>query len=174
MKPPKIQLLRLNPSHLDELVLISRETFIDAFASQNDPIHFQQYTDRAFASEQILSELENPNSEFYFLKNNDTTVGYIKINTGAAQNEYQEDVGMELERIYVLPAYQGKGLGKLVLDEVIDIAIAKAKSYVWLGVWDQNTRAIDFYERHGFERVGEHDFYLGEERQTDYLMKKSL
>lgn len=169
-----IHLSPVNSTHLDKLVQISRQTFVDAFASQNNPVYFQQYVDRAFAKEQISRELENLNSEFYFLKNHDETVGYIKINTGAAQNEYQEKAGMELERIYVLPAYQGKGLGKLALEKVIDIASAKGKSYVWLGVWDQNTGAIDFYKRHGFEIVGEHDFYMGEERQTDYLMRRNL
>jgi len=56
----------------------------------------------------------------------------------------------------------------------LEIARKKQKQFIWLGVWEKNKRAIDFYTRWGFEKFGEWDFLLGNDLQRDWLMKKAL
>ncbi len=156
---------------LEELIEISKSTFITAFEKDNDPSDFKEYIEKAFSEKQITKELTNPNSTFYFVYKKNVLVAYIKLNTGDAQNEFQNDDSVELERIYVLKEFQGQQIGKHILEEVIQIAKEKKVNFLWLGVWEENKGAIKFYERYGFQKTGTHPYYVGNDKQTDWLMK---
>lgn len=159
-------------SDLEMLQSISKETFISTFEKDNNPVDFQEYVEKAFDREKLKRELENPNSRFYFLFLNDTLVGYFKLNLGAAQTEIRDGNSMELERIYILAEHQGKKLGRLILDTAISFSRNEpGVNYLWLGVWENNQRAIGFYQKNGFRKFGKHFFYIGKDRQTDYLMR---
>lgn len=60
------------------------------------------------------------------------------------------------------------------MQQAIQIAKANHKHKVWLGVWEHNEPAKDFYAKLGFEQFSAHDFVMGDDRQTDLLMIKSL
>jgi len=93
------------------------------------------------------------------------------LNWGAAQTELTDPTAFEIERIYVLKPYLGKGMGNFLMDAALEIAYKMKPSYVWLGVWEKNERAIRFYEKYGFKVFGSHLFSLGNDIQTDLLMK---
>lgn len=156
---------------LEALVEISLKTFVDAFEKDNNPEDFRDYINVAFAEKTILEQLSNPNSSFYFLYLDQQLAGYYKLNEYDAQSELMADDIMELERIYVLSAFQNKGLGAFMLNEAIQIAINKKKKSLWLGVWQENNEAVRFYEKHGFVKFGTHPYYIGKDRQTDWLMQ---
>jgi ribosomal protein S18 acetylase RimI-like enzyme len=80
---------------------------------------------------------------------------------------------LEIERIYVLGQYQSKKVGQLLFEKAIETAKQLSASYIWLGVWEENSRAISFYKRNGFEVFDKHVFKLGEEEQTDLMMKRA-
>ena len=101
-------------------------------------------------------------------------VGYIKLNTQAAQTEAVDSNALEIERIYVVKEQQGKSIGQVLLQKALSIAKELQSNCVWLGVWDQNIRAIRFYERWGFKAFTTHKFVLGTEIQTDVMMKLEL
>jgi ribosomal protein S18 acetylase RimI-like enzyme len=100
--------------------------------------------------------------------------GYIKLNESEAQTDINDPNSMELERIYLKQPYQGKGLGKTLLNYAVNIAAENDKLYIWLGVWEKNTKAIQFYKRNGFYKIDTHPFIMGSEEQTDFIMKKDL
>ena len=156
---------------LDDLVEISRVTFVDAFEKVNNPEDFRNYLSKAFSIEKIKSELLDSNTQFYFAYLNDSLVGYFKLNEREAQTESFEDNTLELERIYVLQHFQGKQIGKAMLYKAIAIARSKKASFLWLGVWEKNKEAIKFYERYGFKKFMTHPYLIGKDRQTDWLMK---
>lgn len=156
------------------LTAISRETFIAAFETDNNPDDFKTYIDSAFNERQIKSELLDVNSEFYFVYRDTDLVGYFKINENEAQAEPFGSNALELSRIYVLRPFQGQQLGHQILLEIIDIAIRKQKTNLWLGVWERNIRAIHFYERHRFKKFDTHSFYIGNDKQTDWIMHLDL
>lgn len=165
------RLQKCSSSELDELVGISRKTFVDAFEKFNDPSDFKAYIAFAFNRKKILSELINDNSAFYFVYQRESLVGYFKLNSGGAQTDLKLEESIELERIYVLEEFQGKKAGQWMLDQAIDLAITDQKKFLWLGVWQKNKRAIRFYEKHGFVKFGTHPYYIGQDKQTDWLMK---
>jgi len=170
--PVKFQLVC--PSVTEELLLLSRKTFYDAFEHLNNKDDFEAYTSVAFTYDKLLSEVENQHSQFYFALIDDEKVGYIKLNYSSAQTEFKDENAMEIERIYVLASQQGKKIGNQLLDFAINKAIDEKLQYIWLGVWEHNLAAQRFYERNGFKAFGSHKFLVGSDEQTDILMKKEL
>lgn len=156
---------------LSKLKYLSRRTFYATFAGVNTQENMQLYDDQHFSDEQLRSEIENPDSRFFFAMFGAEAQGYIKINKGIAQTVLPNDGGMEIERIYVDQSLKGKGIGKLLLEKTILIAKVSGTEYIWLGVWEHNESAIRFYEKNGFREYGQHIFQLGNDNQTDILMK---
>jgi ribosomal protein S18 acetylase RimI-like enzyme len=101
-------------------------------------------------------------------------IGYLKINFGLAQTDFKEDDSIEIERIYVLSEFHGKEVGKKLLDKALEISKEKKAKTLWLGVWEKNYKAIRFYLKNGFVEFGNHPFILGDDIQTDILMKLQL
>ena len=170
-----IQIVPVLISDADALLELSLSTFLDFFGPPvNEQKNLDAYTSVAFTPEKVLSELNNPDSQFYFAKDGDEFAGYIKLNYNAAQNEFIDPQAVEVERIYVARAHHKKQIGSQLINFAIDIALDKKLDYIWLGVWEHNHRAIAFYERNGFQIFSKHDFVLGDDVQTDLLMKRGL
>ncbi len=162
---------------LDQLKLLRElciETFKETYESQNTKSNFENYLESNFNEIQLKKELENSLSEFYIITFNETPAGYLKVNIGDAQTEIQDQNGLEIERIYILRAFQGKKLGQSLFEKAVERAKFHKTDFLWLGVWDQNTNAIGFYERNGFTTFDTHVFKLGEDIQTDLMMRFSL
>lgn len=156
------------------LLDLSKTTFFDFFGPLNDVANMEAYASVAFTSQKILAELINRDSEFYFAMLNDEVVGYLKLNFNDAQTEFQDEKALEVERIYVSRQHHKKHIGQQLLTFAIDTGIEKQLEYIWLGVWEHNTNAIGFYQHNGFEVFSSHEFLLGDDKQTDLLMKKIL
>lgn len=159
---------------LQALQEIARTTFAEAFSARNAAADMEKYLDENFSLEKLSAELENPESLFFFAEVSHKEAGYLKVNWGAAQAESLPGKTLEIERIYVLPAYQGKGIGKALFEKACSIAQEKKMDAIWLGVWEKNTSAIRFYRKHGFVEFGKHLFRLGDDIQTDLLMKLEI
>lgn len=159
---------------IEELVDISRTTFDETFRAQITEENMKAYMDSAFSRDKLIKELENEESEFFFAYLNDSVIGYFKINSSGAQTDVYDKLSLELERFYLLKEYIGKNFGKQMLKKVINLAGKKNVKYIWLGVWEKNYRALNFYCKNGFIRFGEHFFVMGEDKQVDYLMRLDL
>lgn len=166
--------IRVNSDHLKDLQRISKTTFKESFGEQNTAEDIEKYLSEKFSEKQLLSELDNPESEFYFAQYNGETIGYLKLNSGQAQTELKEEKGLEIERIYVSNKFIGKGIGKHLFKLTIEIAHQRETEYIWLGVWEKNERALNFYHKNGFVEFDKHKFVLGDDQQTDILMKLEL
>ncbi len=170
--------LHIIPVELKEdqkLLDIGRETFYNSFGPPiNSEKDIQDYLNKKFTLKQINRELEDPNSEFYFAKISSQIVGYLKVNYGNAQTEKIKGNSLEIERIYVIKALQGKKIGLQLFKKALTLAQSKKLNYIWLGVWEENTRAIKFYERNGFKAFDVHPFILGTSVQKDVMMKLNI
>lgn len=153
---------------------ISRETFQETFADSNTQENMERYLRENLTHEKLGSEIANPDSSFYFAEIDTNVQGYLKINSGNAQSEKISDRSIEIERIYVSAEHHGKGVGKMLLDHAMTIALEKNADQVWLGVWENNLRAIAFYRKNGFEGFDQHVFMLGDDKQTDILMRRYI
>ena len=171
---PKIKIKKATISYLQIIQEISKQTFIETFANVNTPENMENYIRKNFNSKQVASEINNPESSFYLATLDTKTIGYLKLNFGNAQKETVNNQAIEIQRIYVLKAFIGKKLGQLLLDEAINIAHKSGVEYLWLGVWEENHRALQFYSKNGFVEFDKHIFILGKEQQTDLLLKLKI
>ncbi len=169
-----IKLKEAGSQDIEQLQQIGRQTFYETFIEWNTEENVRMYIDESFATERLAAELKDTNSEFWLAADNGRVIGYLKVNSGHAQTELQDDRAIEIERIYVLKEYQGKGVAQLLYNKAIQIATIKEAEYVWLGVWENNLRAINFYRKNGFFVFDEHPFRMGKEVQTDLMMKLPL
>lgn len=159
---------------LEELRNIAYQTFDETIRAQNKKENIDNYLLRTFTKEKVLKEFQNPNSFFYFIFHKESLAGYLKLNIQDAQTECYEGNNLEIERIYILNQFQKLGLGKQLYDKSIEVAKALSCDHIWLGVWEKNYNAIAFYEKLGFEKIDAHSFYMGDEKQIDYIMMKHL
>jgi ribosomal protein S18 acetylase RimI-like enzyme len=170
----ELSFIEVTSKDVDQLRRMAIDTFYTAYLHNNDAVQMKQYVDASFCKHQLLKEIENVHSDFFFAIKDDTAVGYMKVNYAEAQIVMHDINAIELERIYVRHEHQAQGIGHVLLEKTIDIAKNREAPYVWLGVWEKNTKAIHFYKRHGFVKFGRHPFVLGEEKQIDILMKYEL
>lgn len=161
-------------NEIDLLQKIGRQTFSETFSDVNTVENMNKYLEEGFAKEKLAAELNNPNSAFYFAVADQQVIGYLKLNVGSSQTEMQDDKALEIERIYVVKEYHGKKVGQLLYEKAIQVAREKNVDYVWLGVWEENQRALQFYKKNGFVAFDKHLFKLGNDEQTDIMMKFQL
>lgn len=145
-----IKISKVTSADISQLHAISRQTFDETFADHNTADDMQKYLDNNLSTNKLTNELIDPNSEFYFALVNNKVIGYLKINHGQAQTELKDKSSLEIERIYVLKDFHGKRVGQVLYNKAIDIATQTNAEYVWLGVWEKNPRAINFYKKNGF------------------------
>jgi ribosomal protein S18 acetylase RimI-like enzyme len=169
-----INLRKVTLKDIDQYREISRQTFFETFSARNTQENMNKYLEEEFSIEKLTAELNNSDSEVYFAELDGNVIGYLKLNFGQSQTELQDDGALEIERIYVLKDFHGKKVAQILYQKALQIAKQKGADYVWLGVWEENPRAIAFYKKNGFIEFDKHIFKLGDDKQTDIMMKLKL
>ncbi|MRG44590.1 GNAT family N-acetyltransferase [Chitinophaga sp. SYP-B3965] len=155
---------------------LERDTFTETFLPVYATHDLQTFLQEKKNDNILRQEWESKDAYFYILWEGTTAAGFIKLNL-----HRQPDNGtllptpvMELERIYVRREFQSKKLGK----KLIHFAYEEAHKYfvrtLWLGVWEHNLKARQFYEKEGFSAFGEHTFKVGTQEDRDLLLAKLL
>lgn len=153
---------------------LGAKAFYETFASENTPENMAAYLKSAFSPAIQAAELADPAGCFMIAECDGAAAGYARLRTGEAPPEIGDTGAIELQRIYVLKAWQGHKVGAALMQACLNEAAAKGHRTIWLGVWERNPRAIAFYRKWGFEQAGAHIFQLGDDPQTDLVMRRSL
>ena len=169
-----ITITKADVENLATVQQIGKETFFETFAEANTEADMEKYLAENFSNAKISAEIDNPESHFFVAWRGEDPIGYMKLNTGHIQTELQDPASLEIERIYVKSAFHGQRVGQLLYDKALEIAGFEQKKYIWLGVWEENLKAIRFYEKNGFVAFDKHIFKFGEDEQTDIMMRKML
>lgn len=169
-----IEIKKATIEDLNTIKSLGKQTYTETFAKNNTPKNNAKYLNKNFNSNQLSIEISNTNSSFYLAYYENQPIGFLKTNQSDAQTEYFEEPTLEIQRIYVLQAFHGKKIGQLLLDVAIKIAKQLAVDFIWLGVWEENHKALHFYAKNGFVTFDKHVFVLGDDKQTDLLMKLEI
>jgi ribosomal protein S18 acetylase RimI-like enzyme len=169
-----IEISKVQLEDLPRLQAISKQTFVEAFAEFNKASDMEKYLESNLSAEQLQDELRNEHSAFYFATCGNSDIGYLKVNINKTDKENSGELSLEIERLYVVKEFYGKGVGPLLMEHAKNIAKQKGITSIWLGVWEKNAQAIHFYKKQGFIEFGTHDFLLGEDVQIDILMRFKL
>ncbi len=126
-----------------------------------------------FSRELLMQQVGVPGNHFIIAYKAEHPVGYVFLSEGSNEALGNADA-IEICRLYVRTAYIGKGIGKQLMNASITFAQSLKKDCIWLGVWEHNQRAINFYLSFGFTKFGEHDFILGDDVQRDWVMNRNI
>lgn len=165
---------RAELSDLEFLRAFAEHTFRITYEAQNDPKAFNDYCAEAFDLDCVRAELLHPHSEFYFACQGEERVAYQKFNFDRHPPEIGSERTLQVQRIYIAPAFQGQGLGRQLLDFAQQRATHADLDWVWISVWQKAPQTVIFYQRCGFEIFGTELFPLGDDPQSDWLMRRSV
>jgi ribosomal protein S18 acetylase RimI-like enzyme len=105
---------------------------------------------------------------------NNKIVGFVRLRETDEVQDYLGDNVVELQRLYILTQAQGKSIGDKLMNRAFAYATEQKYNWMWLGVWEHNLGAQKFYMKYGFEKFSEHTFWMGDDPQVDWLLKKKL
>jgi diamine N-acetyltransferase len=160
------------------LAEIGKETFSDSFAANNTPENLAFYLASAFNPDIQAGELIDPASMFFIaesgMESDGETIGYAQLKEGSIGPNVSGVYAIEIARIYARKPWIGQGVGAALLQACLEEAARRGCDTIWLGVWERNSRAIVFYQKWGFNRVGTHIFQMGDDPQTDWVMERPV
>jgi diamine N-acetyltransferase len=157
------------------LAELGARTFSETFAVDNNPEDMTAYLATSFNPEKQATELADPLCTFLIAEIDGTAVGYAMLRGGGgAVSGVNGENSIELVRFYVSQEWHRCGIGNALMQACVNESQRQDYQTLWLGVWEHNGRAREFYRRWNFRDVGEHVFYLGSDAQNDILMERSL
>lgn len=169
--------MKIRYGNLSDATMLSElgaKTFYDTFARDNTPENISLYIKKSFSRDIQLNEISRPDIIFLVAELEDEPVGYAKLKMNSSDEAVRGRKVIEIERIYASQEYIGKGVGKELMKACINEARQRGCDSVWLGVWEKNQRAIDFYKKWGFREVGTHLFSVGNDPQNDFVLELEL
>jgi ribosomal protein S18 acetylase RimI-like enzyme len=174
--------IQIRPASIADAAALSQlgaMTFRETFEGENTPEDMARYLAEAFSPGQQAAEIADPAStvlvaERHAGSDEAELIGYAHLVSGPTPEAIVGPEPLELKRLYVARAWHGRHVAQALMDAAIDAARARGAQTLWLGVWERNPRAVAFYAKYGFARVGEHTFRLGADSQTDWLLSRPL
>ena len=153
---------------------LSRSTFYETFAPDNTEEDMIIFMNRQFTRDALVAEVGIQSNSFALAYHEGELAGYVKLRESKGPPELKGLSTLEIARLYVIKSMLGKGIGQALMQHSIDVARSRQKQVVWLAVWENNKRAINFYTQWGFEPFSKQVFVLGTDLQNDWIMKKNL
>jgi len=172
--PPAITIRRATPDDAALLAELGASTFTETFAAVNDPADLDLYLSQAFGEAIQRAELEDPDVTVFFAERAGETAGYVMLREGAAPAMVPGPDVLQIVRLYSRRSAIGTGVGAVLMQRAIHEAAARGREALWLGVWERNARAIEFYRRHEFFEAGTQPFLLGTDQQDDIVMVRRI
>lgn len=158
-----------------DIARVGRQAFFEAFAHGCTESDMADYLDAHYVPAVISSELSNTQRSYLVAEVDGGVVGFSSLSLDSDEpcvKAYPNRI--ELQRIYVDKNHHGQGVAKALADATLDLARKLDKEHIWLGVWEENSRALRFYEKLGFAKAGEHVFTVGSDDQTDWIVIRRL
>jgi len=158
----------------EPLSAMARRSFAATFASVIDPPELAVYLDQAYGpAGQMIRDLADPAIDWRMASADGVPIGYIKL-SGMTLPHRAAAGAMEIRQLYVDQDWHGRGIADSLMDWAIDLARTRGASELYLAVFDHNLRAVRFYSRHGFSKVGRFDFRTGDQIHDDGIWKRAL
>ncbi len=170
----EITIRQIKPEEATELAKFGADLFLETFAHHNNPQDMQQYLSESFSSEKVQQELIDPNTYCFYATKNSIPIGCIKLIFHPVNASFTGIKSAELARLYVAKAYHNLKIGAALMQFALNFASENKAQKLFLGVWEHNQKAIDFYHQWGFIKTGVLEFKLGNDLQHDWLMEKQL
>jgi ribosomal protein S18 acetylase RimI-like enzyme len=171
-----ITIRKASPEDIATVAKLGADIFTVTFGHSVPADQLQSFLADSYSVAAIENDFKDPMKDLVVASNQEgKIVGFALLTRGSFEPCISHlESTIELQRIYVDPAYHGNGVGKSLANKLDDIARSEGFKHIWLGVWEENHGAQKMYEKLGYRKVGGHDFTIGEIVQTDDIMAKKL
>ncbi len=169
-----MKIVRARENDAEALAELSRRTFVETFAKDNSEQDMAQHLAKSYSKSIQLNEILDPSRRIEIAWIENSAAGFLHLRDGKPDASIQGPRPIELLRLYVAAQWHGEGIGASLMKRSIEIAKAEGFQTMWLGVWEKNFKAQEFYKKFGFEAVGKHVFRLGNDDQTDFIMTRAI
>lgn len=154
---------------------MARQCFSDAFAHLYEPAPFARFLEDAYGpGGRMERDLDDRSVRWQIAAAGDQIIGYAKLSPLRAPAPAPQPGALELQQIYVLTPWHGRGVAERLMHWALANARAEGAPEIYLTVFDHNARAKRFYSRHGFIEVGHCTFTLGDRVDDDRVWRKVL
>ncbi len=165
----------LYKASVEETVEVAVKTFRQSHGTSASEKDIDRYISNYLTVDQFAKELNEEQNVFHLLMQDKAVIGYSKISLNSPQKNISSNRVTKLERLYILERFYHKGLGKLLLQHNIELAVQHKQEFIWLYVWTENEKAVQFYKRNAFKIIGSHDFQISETHTNpNHVMLKKL
>ncbi len=162
---------RADPRDAAALAALGGETFTETFGHLYPPQDLRAFMETVYTPASFGRALEDPDQAMWLAELDGAAIGYAQAGPCALPHREVTPGCGELKRLYVRCSAQGSGLGGRLLDTALTW-LATPSRRLWIGVWSQNLGAQRLYGRHGFEKVGEYEFPVGETRDQEFILRR--
>jgi ribosomal protein S18 acetylase RimI-like enzyme len=145
-------------------------TFSDTYAAFNSPEDMAAHLSASYSATKQKNELADPAAAYLLAEEAGRLIGYGYVVLGHGPPGIPLDGPAELVRFYVASDWHGRGVAQVLMTACVADARCRGGRTLWLGVWQENPRAIAFYRKAGFRVVGTTSFRLGSQVQADHVM----
>ena len=156
------------------LAALAERTFRDTFARDNSAADMDAYVALQFSEDRQRRELHDPKCFTLLVESATDLIGYAQLRASGDAPSGAAGASIELQRFYVEAVHHGTGIAHSLMRECLAAAAKRGFTWIWLGVWERNQRAIAFYHKLGFTDSGSQPFALGSDLQTDRIMSRSV
>ncbi|TDO71356.1 ribosomal protein S18 acetylase RimI-like enzyme [Flavobacterium chryseum] len=142
-----ITIKKCEENQLDSLHKIAIQTYNDTYQylwSDNGTWYLNEF----YQKESFKKELSQPDIFYFLVYDEDKIIGYFKI-MNIALDPYPEEQCTEIDKLYLLKDYGGKGIGKTIMEFIFDFSKKQKRSVLWLKAMESSP-AKSFYEKSGF------------------------
>ncbi len=167
--------LAIRKANLDDVNLISvlaGVTFYEAYFETDEQKDIADYIVENYSVEQIKSELIDENSIFFIAELDGKAIGFAKLRENSIPECLEGENTIELHRIYLVERVWRNGIGRTLVEKCLYESKKKGFDSMWLGTWNVNVKAQNFYKGLGFSHAGEYQYYYADKLTTNLVFKK--
>ena len=171
----EIIMRRITLEDVPTLSLLAKKTFYDTFTGTCTPADMQSFLEQYYNEKSMSAEVENKAYQYYFALIDDEIVGYLLFAENNEEFASLNKKALELKRFYVIESNHGKGIAQKMMQHYLEFATVEKYNLAFLGVWEYNYKAQNFYTKYGFAKTNHtHSFPVGDTPQLDVYMIKEL
>ena len=170
----EITIRRAIPADAHVLSDLAARTFSDTFAHLYDPADLAAFLEASYSVPAMAADLADPAKALWLVEAAGEAVGYAQCGPCELPHPEVTSSCRELKRFYLLKTFQNGGLGGRLFKVTIDWMEEGAPRDLWIGVWSENHGAQRFYQRAGFEKVGEYGFKVGSTTDREFILRRSV
>ena len=169
-----ISIRRAISQDAENLAAYASRMYAQTFGDFTDPDDLEKYLSKTYGASQQSAEITNKDIRTMIVEFEAQIIGYAQVKRGSTPDCVDSELPVELWRFYVDKPWQGKGIAQDLLESTLAAAMELGGRTIWLSVWEENARAINFYSKSGFRDVGSKAFWVGNDCQTDRVMVSTV